>query len=374
MAFFFIPASVLTFFGWGIRPSIYVILAILSVFVFGKELRPVKNAYYSNIVAMFGLLLFASTIMAASLLFGGGSNAMLPNVWAVFPSIWIFLVPLILLEFVRYRIIKNIAKNQRFFVVLLISIVFAFVNLNELRRVFMMEGFGILGFFFESILPVLSASVLVSSVAINGSFFAVALTSFVYNLGSTFSPLLPNIDRLIWSLILYAMMFIVGILNYHLTNENSKSERKRAARVSKLTSGNAAKYIALLPSAAIIIAFFLQLFPIYPVVILTGSMTGYIDMGSLVIMRQIPADEAMARIEVGDVLHYRFREIEIVHRVIDFTYDENGTRFYITQGDANEFPDSDPLAAYDVLGTPIFTIPFVGYPNIIFRAAIGGIF
>ncbi|MCL2873487.1 MAG: signal peptidase I [Defluviitaleaceae bacterium] len=371
--FFFVPPSLLAIFRWGIRPGIYALLLLGVVAFFGKDSRPIRKAYHSNIVAIIGLLLFGSMIIIVSVIFGGGRNAMMPSFWMILPNLWTMILPLCLVETVRYRLIKNTDKNNRIWIAFLLSFAFAFANLDELRMALNSENHEWISFFFESILPVLTASILVSIIAINGSLFSVLLISFVYNLGGTFSPLLPSIDRIAWSLVLYGMMFAVGILNYYLTDDNSAAQRKRVARTVKHTSGGPAKYIIGIPVSIFTIAFFLQVFAIYPVVILTGSMTGYIDMGSMVIMRRIPPDETLHRVQVGDVLHYRFRGIEVVHRVRDFTYD-NDVRFYVTQGDANEFPDPDLLAMEDVLGTPIFTIPFVGYPNIIFRSIFGGIF
>jgi len=170
------------------------------------------------------------------------------------------------------------------------------------------------------------------------------------------------------------LLFVVGVIHHYMTDEGGGAQRKRVARASKYSHKGYFAYIMSIGTTGFIIAFFLQVFPIYPVVILTESMTGTIDRGSMVIMRRIPAEEAFMRVQEEDILHYRFRGVEFVHRVVEFTYTIDGVRQYVTQGDANEFPDPSPVLQEDVLGTPMFHIPFIGYPNIIFRAMFGGFF
>ncbi|MBZ5738473.1 signal peptidase I [Nocardioides mangrovi] len=73
-------------------------------------------------------------------------------------------------------------------------------------------------------------------------------------------------------------------------------------------------------------------------VMLTGSMTGTIDPGDLVVSEPIPADE----VEVGDILTFRApvadQHVE-THRVIAVKHHADGSVMVRTQGDANPGPD-----------------------------------
>jgi len=90
-------------------------------------------------------------------------------------------------------------------------------------------------------------------------------------------------------------------------------------------------------------------------------------------MRRLPADEAYRFVSVGDVLHYHQGNIQLVHRVVDVAYDERGVREFVTKGDANPFADPMPLPQGDVIGRHMFSIPFLGYPNVLLRLILGGI-
>lgn len=68
-------------------------------------------------------------------------------------------------------------------------------------------------------------------------------------------------------------------------------------------------------------------------------------------------------IKVGDPILFRQPLIEaearICHRVIDIK-EIDSELFFQTKGDANEYPDSDPVFAQNLIGKTIFYIPQVG--------------
>lgn len=372
--FLFLPGGVIPIFVQAIRPSVYGLL-VLGVFLFtGRYSRPVKKAYQTNSVAFIALIMFASMIIACSYLFGGASNGMTSSFVAVMRSMWTAGVPLVLGEIVRFKLIKAAGSKNQLIVIVALSAVYAFVRLDDLRILMIDVDADMMQFLFASVLPALMVSSVVSFVAIQGSFLCVLLFSFVYNLGGTFSPVLPSFDRLVWSLVLCGLLFVVVVIYHYIVGAADGTQRKRAAQMAKYSKRDPVTYTVFLGIMGFIVAFFLQVFPIYPVVILTGSMTGTIDRGSMVVMRRIPVDEAILYIQEETILHYRFGNIEFVHRVIEFTYTIDGERQYITKGDANPFPDRLPVPQADVLGTPLFHIPLIGYPNVIFRAMFGGFF
>jgi signal peptidase I len=108
--------------------------------------------------------------------------------------------------------------------------------------------------------------------------------------------------------------------------------------------------------------------------VLSGSMEPAYKTGSVIYVRPVEPSE----IEIGSPITFVLNESLTVatHRVIDI--DASNQRFY-TQGDANESPDGAPVNFKNLLGTPVFTIPYLGYvanyimspPGMYF--AIGGV-
>ena len=367
-----ISPQLLRIFTQAIQPGVYALLMIGVYAFLGKDLRPVRKIFQANISAILSLIMYASMVMLVSYWFGGGRNIMAPNLTAVIRNIQLFALPLVFSEVVRFKLIKSCAEKHRVYMIVVLTLVYAFANLDGLRGLINNTNPDYAGFFFESVLPALTISGVVSFICIKGTLISVLIVSFVYNLGGTFSPLLPVIDRILWSLTVSILAFIVGVIYYFLTDEKKAAQRKRISRAAKYAPANPLSTVFNLTCAAFIIAFFMQVFSIYPVVILTGSMAGEINRGSLVIMRRLSYEEVIHRVQVGDILHYHAGRVEFVHRVIEFTYTQDEIREFVTKGDANEFPDPRPLAQADVIGIPMLIIPFIGYPNVIFRAITGG--
>jgi signal peptidase len=98
-------------------------------------------------------------------------------------------------------------------------------------------------------------------------------------------------------------------------------------------------------------------------VILTGSMTGTYDRGSIVYDKQVPT----ASLKVGDPITYSpppgfTSQGRVTHRIYSIRRGPNGERIFKTKGDANKHPDAwnftlDRATAEQVK----FHIPEVGY-------------
>ena len=368
-----VPGALISFATYALVPSASIVFAVFSYVILGSDVRIVRKAYQANITAVLLVITFASMIMFVSFFLGGGRNVMTPNIAAVIRNLWVFGVPLVFGEYVRTKIIKSTPEKNLAVVIVIVTLVFAITNMGGLRSLLMAAEPNYLRFFFESVMPAITVSALVSFIAMRGTYVSAAVVSFVLNLGATFSPVLPMVDMDVWALLISFLAFTAGVMFYYLTDDKNAAQRKRLARAAKYTPGNPTGTFLTVTFSALAVAFFLNVFTYYPVVILTGSMTGAHDRGSLVIMRRIPQEHVIHVVEVGDVLHYHVGEVEFVHRVIDFVY-IGGTRAFVTQGDANEFPDPRPLLMEDVIGTPVFNIPFLGFPNLFFRMMTGGIF
>ena len=94
-----------------------------------------------------------------------------------------------------------------------------------------------------------------------------------------------------------------------------------------------------------------------PYTVLSGSMEPAYHVGSLIYVRPIDAQD----IEVGTPLTFSVSDGSLVatHRVVEIIT-ENGETLYITKGDANDVTDP-PLSFSRVIGSPVFSIPFLGY-------------
>ncbi|MCR5010099.1 MAG: signal peptidase I [Clostridia bacterium] len=99
-------------------------------------------------------------------------------------------------------------------------------------------------------------------------------------------------------------------------------------------------------------------FQVYTV--LSGSMEPTYHVGSLIYVKKVdPAD-----VKVGDPITFVLNEDLVVatHRVVDIKTDDQGAIRFITKGDANDTADGgDGVHQNNLLGRPVFTIPYLGY-------------
>ena len=96
-----------------------------------------------------------------------------------------------------------------------------------------------------------------------------------------------------------------------------------------------------------------------PLIVLTGSMEPEILSGDLIVVEQIDG----ADVRVGDVIAFFDPDGNgtsiLTHRVIEL-YDEEGTIYFRTQGDANDTADRLPVSADKLVGIYVARIGGAG--------------
>ena len=121
-------------------------------------------------------------------------------------------------------------------------------------------------------------------------------------------------------------------------------------------------------ASVLLIWFAVGVFSIFPTVIVSGSMSPAIDIGDIVIVERIHPEKSMEKVEIGDVIQFRDGGVKVTHRVIDIKEDERGLPLYITQGDDNPSPDSEPVEAEQFVGKVKTVVPKVGWATIWMRS------
>jgi signal peptidase len=92
-------------------------------------------------------------------------------------------------------------------------------------------------------------------------------------------------------------------------------------------------------------------------VIISGSMEPNIDIGDIVIVKEIKAEN---QLKVGDIISYRSNQNVITHRIIRIEEDENGKLQFITKGDNNNTEDDDNITYDNIEGRVEKIIPKFG--------------
>ena len=94
--------------------------------------------------------------------------------------------------------------------------------------------------------------------------------------------------------------------------------------------------------------------------VVSGSMEPTYHAGSLIFVRKVDPFS----IKKGQVITFMLSSDSIAtHRVKDIVVDKEDTNeiYFITKGDANKYEDGSPVYYKNVIGTPLFSIAYLGY-------------
>lgn len=94
--------------------------------------------------------------------------------------------------------------------------------------------------------------------------------------------------------------------------------------------------------------------------VLSGSMEPAYHTGSLIYVKEVDPFE----LEEGDVITFMLDEDTVAtHRIVEVVPDEEDASVvrFRTKGDANDVVDGSLVHYKNVIGSPIFTIPYLGY-------------
>lgn len=103
-----------------------------------------------------------------------------------------------------------------------------------------------------------------------------------------------------------------------------------------------------------------RLIGLQPYVVLSGSMRPTYEVGSLIYVKSVD----YKTLQVGDPITYMISQDTVVtHRIIEVLVDEEDpdTIRYFTQGDANSVADGTSVHYKNIIGKPVFSIPYLGY-------------
>ncbi len=124
-----------------------------------------------------------------------------------------------------------------------------------------------------------------------------------------------------------------------------------------------------------------RLFGLQVFTVLSGSMEPEYHPGALIYVKKVDT----AKLKKRDVITFMLNEDTVVtHRIIEVVPSETepGVIRYRTQGDANKEPDGSLVHFRNIIGTPVFSIPLLGYvsayiqnpPGTYIAISIGAIF
>ena len=137
-----------------------------------------------------------------------------------------------------------------------------------------------------------------------------------------------------------------------------------ASRLIKIAGRIAINLVVLAMTAVALLMLVPAVLGFHRYVILTGSMTGTYDRGSVVFDRPVPVSE----LKVGDPITYSpppgfTQQQRVTHRIWWTARGPHGERSFRTKGDANHHPDAWKFTlSQPTQDRVVFHVPYIGYP------------
>lgn len=338
-----------------INPIIWITLVVFLKKVLGKsyEVKKLKDDIISY--SLIAVLAYIITYLISGLFITFGKNPYSRTLIGIITNLWIFAVPIIAKEYIRYKLINNVYEKDKIKIAVVISTVYIILDLgirrivsSQITPLFIMETVA------QILLPLIMKNLLYSYTAINSNY----LPAIIYELGTNLylwlSPILPNSP---WVMEAIIDSVIPLILFLYIRYEKNKIDRFRTKE--KIKNSDPRNIIPLTICVILAIWFAIGIFPIKPVAIASGSMEPELYVGDVVIIKKCNSSD----VEEGDIIEYQMEGYTIIHRIKNKNQ-KNGQFIFRTKGDNNDSEDSEPVSEEQLIGKVIFKIRFLGYPAI----------
>jgi signal peptidase I len=350
------------------RPVLYIGLAVLFAYIYGDGSRRGGKAGISALLSGMGGLLYLAVLLFAGLVYGFARNRSASGFLSFVNNIWMYGTFAAAAELLRYALIRRIRLKHRGAFAVALTVVYAFAQLDTLRSMVYYRAFSPADYFFVELFPALLINAALSYMALEGSRLALVLFRLVYTLPALLLPIIPRVPRLPWAVLSCGAAFAAFVIYYVGMRDSGRQARQREKRYGRHQKQSILTYMLAVCILIAALAFNARVFMYFPAVVLTGSMTGTIDQGSVVLIEKVRTDEVFSAVRIGDVICFRSRNVEIIHRVVEFRQNAAGERLYITKGDANTSRDVAPVEAEQVMGITRGFIPYLGYPVVMVRS------
>jgi len=268
---------------------------------------------------------------------------------------------LIGMELSRAWLINRLGRHHTFLALAWVALLYTLFCLPLAQVTGLGANIESVTFLNSSFLPLLAENLLATFLAFLAGPLAAIAYRGILNGFWWFCPILPNPAWVLKGL-MGTVVPIIGLVAV----QRFYSSRTQPSHARRAKGGSLTGWIVTTIIAVLIIWFAVGLFPVHPTTVVGGSMRPVMDVGDVVIVAQAPADV----IKPGDIIQFRKPEqVTVMHRVVEIEETEAG-KFFITKGDANDKPDTDPVIPENIVGKVVFTIRKIGWVAI----AVKGLF
>lgn len=331
----------------------FSLLFLFSILFYSKE-KMHHRFRYDKTQNFFLLLLFYFIFYFLSgLIFGYSKSPYVGNLSSIFQSIFYLLLPIILEEYVRYKLLATSKCDK--ITIFLVSFLFSIFSLSSLPV--LSDITSIISMIMITFLPLFCSQLLCTYLCVSAGYHLSTYYRLFFVGLSIFCPFLPNYPEVI--------RFIMGLLlPYLFFQVISSCECKRERRISiRRTTTSNFSFCLLLLFLLFFLGFAVGLFRYQPIAVMSDSMKGVFSRGDAVVIEKV-SQEDCRNLKLYDIIYFKVNDMFILHRVVSIE-EKDGIRRYKTKGDFNLKEDPWIIADKDIYGKVLFSVPYVGYPSVL---------
>lgn len=327
------------------------------------HIKPTAKQRYKKILYLWAFIFGVAYIlinMCAGFLGGLGKSPYSHSVINIITNIIYVGSALVGREFARSYLINSFTKKENYFVLITIALLMTIINFTINKYIGLSSIKDTVQFVAEYFASEFSHNLFASYLVFLGG----PITSIIY-LGVIkcfhwLSPILPNLKWINTALIgILSPIFFLMIFNSIYTNIAEKEKHKE--------DDDVISWIITSIISILIIWFSVGVFPIYPSVIVTGSMEPEIKPGDVILVEKIADMEGISALKIDDVIQFQKDGVLISHRIIEIkNADESGIQFK-TKGDNNPTPDTFLVKPQDIKGEVKHTVPKIGWITLLVK-------
>lgn len=339
-----------------INPIFWIILAIILKLFLPKvyEKRKMKKEIINYIViASFS---FVIIYVLSGLFVTFGNNPYATTIKGYLTNLWLFMSVIVAREYVRYKLINNVYDKDKKLIAVIIGCTYIIIDLG-LNKFIVADRITLLmivRLLAQVLFPAVAKNVLFSYIATITDYKPAVIYEFITNSYMWLSPILPNSPWIV-STIIESMIPIILFLYIRYLELKNELFRSR----EKIIKSDPRNIITLVVVVVLAIWFAVGIFPIYPIAVASASMVPEFYVGDVAIIQKCNVNDVV----VGNVIQYQLEGYTVIHRVVE-KRQNNGEVTFITKGDNNKYPDTNPVRENQLIGKAIFKIKYLGYPAI----------
>ena len=341
---------------------VWIVLALISMPIENDHTR-FKGKKEKIKTTLIIVIIYYILYFLLGLIFGYNKSPYSRSFFMIIKNLFYIVGLVALQDYVRTKLMNNQRKKLNYFLFTFIFVILRF-DYSEGIAVFS-SGEKIFEYVCSVIIPEIAKGCVCSYLAITGGTLLVYAYSIPVALIQVLLPIFPNLDWFLTSVFDILISLILFLYNnYEHTIKTNRLTRKQKKKINPIK--NIPEIILLLFT----VSFVAGILPAKPIAIMSYSMVPTFSRGAVVISVDIK-EKDLHKLKVGDILHYKSENGDVIHRIIDIKED-NGTLTFRTQGDNNGSPDTNWVEPQQIIGYVKIYIPYAGYPSVWFSEKILG--